>query len=145
MFQSRQIEFKTAIAAGEASQSSIRAAWLGTKLAQAAGLDAAAVEDVASCILLDRATVQQIDLSSAGLSGDAIDISARIAQVAIVTEAAYTADGAKAAFATLMQKASNILDPRLAETFLRLAGSLVFWMALESDDLAAKLFAAEVG
>jgi HD domain len=162
MFQSKQIEFRTAVAVGEASSEQLCAVWIGGKVAEALGLEGDVLDDICSAILFSSIEAQQLGLSPdvvqaisqrgahwdgsgepQGLSGENILIGARIAALANVAAAAFTQSGAKGAFAAVMQQASMTLDPHLADIFLRLAGSALFWAILEKQDLASHLFDAE--
>ena len=78
-----------------------------------------------------------------GITGEAIHIGGRIALLAQVVDVFFVASGPDAAMAEVMRRVGSWLDPKLAETFLRLASSPIFWTALESDSMAQDLFALE--
>lgn len=78
-----------------------------------------------------------------GISGEDIHIGGRIAQLAQIADVFYMTGGANVALAEILRRSGSWLDPKLAETFLRLAGTSLFWTALESDTLAQDLFALE--
>ena len=78
-----------------------------------------------------------------GISGDAIHIGGRIAQLAQIADIFYMTGGANSALAEVIRRSGSWLDPKLAETFVRLAGTQLFWTALESETLARDLFALE--
>ena len=78
-----------------------------------------------------------------GIAGQDIHIGGRIAQLAQVVDVFFTAGGPNAAMAEVMRRSGTWLDPKLAETFLLLSSSPVFWTALESDTLTQDLFALE--
>ncbi|MEP7348788.1 MAG: HD domain-containing phosphohydrolase [Sphingorhabdus sp.] len=78
-----------------------------------------------------------------GIAGEAIHIGGRIAQLAQIVDVFFIAGGRTAAIAEVMRRSGSWLDPKLADTFLRLANSSVFWTALESDNIAQDLFALE--
>lgn len=158
MFQSKHNEFQAAIAAQELTPAMLRTCWIATRVARAIGMEAQDVADVASAIVFDTIQAQKYGLSEnvihasahrdahwdgkgtpLGLAGNDIHIAGRIARLASLVEAAYISGGANSAFAAVMQEASISLDPRLADSFLRLAGSRLFWQALESSDLASHI------
>ena len=78
-----------------------------------------------------------------GISGDDIHIGGRIAQLAQVADVFFKADGPQAALAEVMRRSGTWLDPKLCDTFVRLASSQVFWTALETNDIENGLFAME--
>ncbi len=78
-----------------------------------------------------------------GISGEDIHIGGRIALLAQIADVFYMTGGANAALAEIMRRSGSWLDPKLAETFLRLAATPVFWTALESGTIAQDLFALE--
>ena len=78
-----------------------------------------------------------------GISGEAIHIGGRIAQLAQIADVFYMTSGANAALAEVMRRSGSWLDPKLAETFVRLASTPLFWTALESETIAQDVFALE--
>ena len=78
-----------------------------------------------------------------GISSDDIHIGGRIAQLAQVADVFFKANGPQAALAEVMRRSGTWLDPKLCDTFARLASSQVFWTALEADDIVNELFAME--
>lgn len=78
-----------------------------------------------------------------GIAGEDIHIGGRIAQLAQIVDVFFIAGGANAAMAEVMRRSGTWLDPKLAETFLLLSSSPVFWTALESETIAKDLFALE--
>ena len=78
-----------------------------------------------------------------GISGEAIHIGGRIAQLAQIADVFYMTGGANAALAEIMRRSGSWLDPKLAETFVRLASTQLFWTALESETIAQDVFALE--
>ena len=78
-----------------------------------------------------------------GIAGEDIHIGGRIAQLAQVVDVFFVSGGPQAAMAEVMRRSGTWLDPKLAETFLILSSSPVFWTALESEAIAQDLFALE--
>jgi HD-GYP domain-containing protein (c-di-GMP phosphodiesterase class II) len=78
-----------------------------------------------------------------GISGEDIHIGGRIAQLAQIADVFYITSGANAALAEIMRRSGTWLDPKLVQTFMRLASTQLFWTALESETLAQDLFALE--
>ncbi len=78
-----------------------------------------------------------------GISGEAIQIGGRIAQLAQIADVFYMNGGPEAAMTEVMRRSGSWLDPKLAEMFLRLASAAEFWVELESDNIAQNLFALE--
>lgn len=65
-------------------------------------------------------------------SNESDALAAKVLAVARTAEKAATAGGSNAALVTVMRESGSSLDPLLAQNFLRLAASPIFWMALDS-------------
>lgn len=78
-----------------------------------------------------------------GLAGDSISPAARFALLAHVAVEADSAGGAESAVATVRRLAGTMLDPSIAEAFVR--GAEVLLASLEDDDPWQAVLAAEPG
>ncbi len=78
-----------------------------------------------------------------GTAGEAIPLGARIALLAQVADVFFAVGGPKAACGEIMRRSGSWLDPKLADTFLMLANSSIFWAAVSSDTIEQQLFALE--
>ena len=109
--------------------SNARASFMGSKIIQSIGVEADRLDAVHNFMLL-----RLID-DNAGVSppkDEADQLAAHIVAVARVADAASANGGSKAAMAAVMRESGRTVDPMIAQNFLRLASSPIFWMALDS-------------
>ncbi len=103
-----------------------RVSWIGSKIIQSTGLDEARLDAVHKAMwlrILGRETAVQNETDQ---------LAAKIVAVASVAEKAAAADGSNAAMVAVMRESGESLDPMLSQSFLRVAASPIFWMALDS-------------
>ncbi|HEV2564078.1 MAG TPA: HD domain-containing phosphohydrolase, partial [Microvirga sp.] len=79
----------------------------------------------------------------AGLAGEAISPSARIALIAQVADVFCNASGPGAALSEISTRSGTWFDPALAEAFARAADAFDFWSTLSAPDLNVKVAALE--
>jgi HD-GYP domain-containing protein (c-di-GMP phosphodiesterase class II) len=72
----------------------------------------------------------------AGLKGEAISLSARIALVAQIADVFYASAGAQGALAELRVRSGTWFEPRLVDACERAAGTPGFWTMLDSPELS---------
>jgi hypothetical protein len=107
-----------------------RASWIGSKLAQSTGMSNDRLEGLHHRIWM---RILQGELACTPPRDETDQLAAHIVAIATLAEAESALGGAKAAIAAVMKESGESLEPMLAQNFLRLAGSPVFWMAMESD------------
>lgn len=107
-----------------------RASFMGSKIMQSIGVEADRLEAVHNAMLL-----RLIDDNSArsAAKDEADQLAAHIVAVARVAATASASGGSKAAIAAVMRESGLSIDPMIAQNFLRLASSPIFWMAMDSD------------
>jgi hypothetical protein len=107
-----------------------RLSWIGSKLAQ--------LVDIAD----DRRDglhhrmwmrILQSGLEPAAPRNEIDQLAIDILAVATLADDVASKDGPQAAMAAVMQASGKTLQPGLAEKFLRIASSPIFWMALRYD------------
>ncbi len=111
-----------------------RASWIGSKLAQSTGLPTERLDGLHHRIWM---RILQGDLARTPPRDEIDQLAAHIVAIATLAEAESALGGAKAAMAAVMRESGESLEPMLAQNFLCLAGSPVFWMAMESDGKAS--------
>ena len=126
MIQSPQEQFRTGTT-GYSRES--RASWIGSKLAQSTGLDETRLDEVHNRMWM---RILQADLSNSAPSNEADQLALQIVKLALMAEKADASGGPKEAMAVVMRASGEEVDPLLAQNFLRLAASPIFWMALGS-------------
>lgn len=111
-----------------------RASFMGSKIMQSIGVEADRLEAVHNAMLL-----RLIDDNSArsAAKDEADQLAAHIVAVARVAATASASGGSKAAIAAVMRESGLSIDPMIAQNFLRLASSPIFWMAMDSDGLTS--------
>ena len=128
MIQSPQEQFHTET--GHSGYSSeARASWIASKLAQSTGIDVERLDAVHSRIWM---RILQGELANAAPANEVDALAQKIVDIAVLAEKAAKAGGPQAAMAAVMRASGETLDPMLAQNFLRLASSSIFWMALDS-------------
>lgn len=104
-----------------------RASFMGSKLIQAMGVEAGRLDAVHYAMML-----RLID-DDAGMPQNECDqLAAHIVAVTRLADAALAEGGSKAAMAAVMRESGHSIDPLIAQNFVRLASSPIFWMALDS-------------
>lgn len=103
-----------------------RISWIGSKIIQSTGLDEARLDAVHKAMWL------RILGPATAVKNETEQLAAKIVDVATVAEKAAAAGGSNAAMVAVMRESGGSLDPMLAQSFLRIAASPIFWMALDS-------------
>lgn len=103
-----------------------RVSWIGSKIIQSTGLDEARLDAVHKAMWL------RILGKEAAVHNETEQLAAKIVAVAIVAERAAATNGSNAAMVAVMRESGRTIDPMLAQSFLRVAASPIFWMALDS-------------
>jgi predicted metal-dependent TIM-barrel fold hydrolase len=106
-----------------------RASFMGSKLIQAMGLEPGRLDAVHHAMML-RLIDENSAISTA--KDEAEQLAAHIVAVARVADQASASGDSKAAMAAVMRESGRSIDPMIAQNFLRLASSPIFWMALDS-------------
>jgi hypothetical protein len=111
-----------------------RLSWIGSKLAQL--ID---IEDARLDVLHHRMWMRilQSGLEPAAPRNETDQLAIHILAVATLADDVAAKDGPQAAIAAVMQASGKTLEPGLAEKFLHLASTPIFWRALQSDGIAA--------
>lgn len=105
-----------------------RASFMGSKLIQAMGVEAGRLDAVHHAMML-----RLID-DDAGMPQNECDqLAAHIVAVTRIADAALAEGGSRAAMAAVMRESGHSIDPLIAQNFLRLASSPIFWMAMETS------------
>ena len=133
MIQSPQEQFHTETT-GYSRES--RVSWIGSKLAQSTGLPTERLDGLHHRIWM---RILQGELASNPPKDEIDQLAAHIVAVATLAESSSAQGGAKAAIAAVMQASGADLDPLLAQNFLRLASSPIFWLAMDSDGTPSAL------
>jgi hypothetical protein len=81
--------------------------------------------------------ILQSGLEPAAPRNETDQLAIHILAVATLADDVAAKDGPQAAIAAVMQASGKTLEPGLAEKFLHLASSPIFWRALQSDGIAA--------
>ena len=127
MIQSPQEQFHTETTAYSRES---RVSWIGSKLAQSTGLPTERLDGLHHRIWM---RILQGELASNPPKDEIDQLAAHIVAVATLAESSSALGGAKAAMAAVMKASGADLDPLLAQNFLRVASSPIFWMAMDSD------------
>lgn len=106
-----------------------RASWIGSKLAQTTGIGLEQLDSVHNYMWL---RILQSNAAAPIADNEADHLAMHIVKLALLAENAATDGGPKAAMAAVMEASGAEVDPLLAQNFLRLASSSIFWMALDS-------------
>lgn len=103
-----------------------RISWIGSKIIQSTGLDETRLDAVHKAMWL------RILGPATAVQNETEQLAAKIVAVATVAEKAATTGGSNTAMVAVMRESGASLDPMLAQIFLRVAASPIFWMALDS-------------
>lgn len=106
-----------------------RISWIGSKLAQSTGIGVDQLDAVHNYMWM---RLLQADAAERAPDDQADQLAMHIVKLAALAENAATTGGPKAAMAAVMQASGQEIEPMLAQNFLRLASSSIFWMALDS-------------
>ncbi len=104
-----------------------RASFMGSKIIQSIGVEPDRLDAVHEAMWL-----RLIDDKAALPSDECDHLAAQIVAVARVADRASASGGSKGAMAAVMRESGRTIDPMIAQNFLRLASSPIFWMALDS-------------
>ena len=127
MIQSQPEQFRP-VKAGFSRES--RSSWIGSKLAQSTGLPNDRLDGLHQRIWM---RILQGELACNPPRDEMDQLAAHIVAIATLAESVATEGGPKAAICAVMKASGNGLDPLLAQNFIRLSSSPIFWMAMESD------------
>ena len=106
-----------------------RTSWIGSKLAQSTGIAFDQLDAVHNYMWL---RILQSNAAMPVADNEADHLAMHIVKLALLAEDAAAQGGPKAAMAAVMEARGTEVDPLLAQNFLRLASSSIFWMALDS-------------
>ncbi|MVZ96317.1 hypothetical protein EUU23_01205 [Sphingorhabdus sp. IMCC26285] len=106
-----------------------RASWIGSKLAQSTGIGVDQLDAVHNYMWL---RILQSNAATPTAENEADHLAMHIVKLSLLAENAAAQGGPKAAMAAVMQARGDEVDPLLAQNFLKLASSSIFWMALDS-------------
>jgi hypothetical protein len=106
-----------------------RASFMGSKIMQSIGIETERLDAVHHAMML-RLIDENAAASPAKDESD--QLAAHIVAVARVADTASASGGSKAAMAAVMRESGRSVDPMIAQNFLRLASSPIFWMALDT-------------
>ncbi len=126
MIHTQQEQFQTE-KAGYSRES--RASWIGSKLAQSTGLPVEQLDGLHHRIWM---RILQGELACNPPRDEMDQVAAHIVAIATLAEAESALGGAKAAISAVMRASGDSVDPMLAQNFIRLASSPIFWMAMDS-------------
>ncbi len=111
-----------------------RASFMGSKIMQSIGVEAGRLDAVHNAMML-RLIDETAEMSPPANECD--QLAAQIVAVARVADGAAASGGSKAALAAVMRESGRSIDPMIAQNFLRLASSPIFWMAMDSTGNAS--------
>ena len=111
-----------------------RLSWIGSKLAQLVDIADDHRDGLHHRMWM---RILQSGLEPAAPRNEIDQLAIHILAVATLADDVASKDGPQAAMAAVMQASGKTLEPGLAEKFLRLASSPIFWRALQSDVAAA--------
>ena len=111
-----------------------RLSWIGSKLAQLIDVEDAQLDHLHHRMWM---RILQSGLEPAAPRNEIDQLAIHILAVATLAEDVAAKDGPQAAIAAVMQASGDTLEPLLAEKFLHLASTPIFWRALRSDVAAA--------
>lgn len=106
-----------------------RASFMGSKIMQSIGVEANRLDAVHNAMMLRLISE---DGASLPAKDESDQLAAQIVAVARVADTALAAGGSKAAVAAVMRESGRTIDPMIAQNFLRLASSPIFWMAMDA-------------
>ena len=106
-----------------------RASFIGSKIIQSIGVEADRLDSVHNAMMLRLIDDNAVTSSP---KDESDQLAWYIVAVARVADAASANGGSKAAMAAVMRESGRTIDPMIAQNFLRLASSPIFWMALDS-------------
>jgi hypothetical protein len=104
-----------------------RASFMGSKLIQSIGVATDRLDAVHDAMWL-----RLIDEDAASPVNESDQLAAQIVAVARTADRACAKGGSQAAMAAVMRESGQSIDPMIAQNFLRLASSPIFWLAMDS-------------
>lgn len=104
-----------------------RLSWIASKLAQLVDVEDNRLDDLHHRMWM---RILQSGLEPAAPRNETDQLAIHILAVATLADNFASQSGPQAAMAAVMQASGHSLEPLLAEKFLRLASSPIFWMAL---------------
>lgn len=107
-----------------------RLSWIGSKLAQLVDVEDNRLDDLHHRMWM---RILQSGLEPAAPRNETDQLAIHILAIAILADDVASKEGPQAAIAAVMQAIGHSLEPLLAQKFLRLASSPVFWVALRLD------------
>lgn len=110
--------------------SNSRASWIGSKLIQSVGIEPARLDAVHQAMMLRL--LHDIGDQQPVANDEAECLAVQIVALARIAEQAAAIAGPHGAIGAVMRESGKSVDPMLAQNFLRLASSQIFWMALDS-------------
>ena len=111
-----------------------RTSWIGSKIIQSLGVEAERLDEVHNAMWL---RILRDSANDERAANETDQLAAKVLAVARVAEKASATGGSNAALIAVMRESGGSLDPLLAQNFLRVAASPIFWMALDSAGGAA--------
>jgi hypothetical protein len=107
-----------------------RLSWIGSKLAQLTDIEDARLDHLHHRMWM---RILQSGLEPAAPRNETDQLAIHILAVATLADDVAAKDGPQAAMAAVMQASGKTLEPLLAEKFLHLASTPIFWRALQSE------------
>lgn len=107
----------------------VRIGWIGSKLAQASGIESDRLDGLHHRLWM---RILQMGLTPAPVRCETDQLAVHILAVATLAEEVAAKQRPKAAMAAVMHASGRELEPFLADRFLRVASSPIFWLALNS-------------
>jgi hypothetical protein len=114
---------------GSAFTRNARASFMGSKIMQAIGVEASRLDAVHNAMWL---RLVDENANSSTPIDECDRLAAHIVAVARIAEKASASGGPKVAIAAVERESGRSIDPLIAQNFLRLAASPIFWMVLDS-------------
>lgn len=121
----------TAADAPRARTREARLSWIGSKLAQLIDVEDARLDHLHHRMWM---RILQSGLEPAAPRNEIDQLAIHILAVATLADDVASKDGPQAAMAAVMHASGDTLEPGLAEKFLHLASSPIFWRALRSNE-----------
>lgn len=111
-----------------------RASYMGSKIIQSIGVEARRLDAVHNAMWL---RLVDENAHAAAPIDECDQIAADIVAAVRIAQQASVSGGPKAAIAAVERESGRSINPAIAENFVRLAGSPIFWMAMDSAGVAA--------
>lgn len=104
-----------------------RASFMGSKIIQTLGIDSDRLDAVH-----EEMWLRLIGHKTGTAQDECEQLASQIVAVVRLADDSATNGGSKAAIAAVMRESGQSIDPLIAQKFLWLASSPIFWMALDS-------------